>query len=203
MNEDANTQENHEAPVEQKKTYSEDDIKNLLNAKNHEKEARQSAEAKIKELENKVFSLESQKYGDEEKILQSPLYKKLQADFAKMQGDYTSLENERNTLSRRLDANDIKNEILKSPEIIPAAADDILMHIQNAGFRRMEGKWLDENGQGISKFIDGLKETRPHYFKKARNNDAEEVMKRLNAVKGGIADPDQYLRAANLTQIFK
>ena len=193
-----------EIQAEETKTYTEEDVSKILTAKNHEKEARQAAEAKLKELENKIFALESQKYGDEEKILNSPLYKKLQADFNAMQTSYTSLENERNSLTKRLDANDIKAEILKNPDVIPSAADDILMNIQNAGFRKMDGGWLDENGNSISKFIDSLKDIKPYYFKKARNAERDQIISKLQNTKNGQRTPDQIWQAAgDISKYFK
>lgn len=195
-------------PVEiqaEEKTYTEEDVTKILTAKNHEKEARQAAEAKLKELENKIFTLESQKYGDEEKILNSPLYKKLQADFNAMQSSYTSLENERNSLTKRLDADELKAEILKNTDLIPGAADDILMHVQQAGFRKMDGGWLDENGNSVKKFVDGLKDTRPYYFKKARNTEREEIYAKLATVNSSKKrTPDQIWQAAgDISKYFK
>lgn len=160
MSEEINTQK------EPEKTYTQADIDALSTAKQHEKESRQAAEAKVKVLEQEVLSLKSTVYGDEDKIKNSPLYKSLELDLQKKDADLAKLTESLNAAQSKLDDADLAKEISKDASVLPSAVDDILTQMKISGFKKTERGWLSPEGKNTSDFIKDLHTSKSHYFKR-------------------------------------
>jgi hypothetical protein len=52
----------NENPPEEKQTFTLDEVKNLLTAKNHEKEARKNAESEVKSLKEEIAKLKRRRF---------------------------------------------------------------------------------------------------------------------------------------------
>lgn len=155
------------APGTGEKTYTEADVQALLNAKNYEKQSRQQAEAKVKELEASMLKLQSEKYGDEEKILGSPLYKKLLHDFEESSQKLKQAEQSLGELQQEKLYAELKQELKNDKALLDEAADDALLQAKLRGFAKVDGKWLSKDGETISNFLAELKTTKAHYFRNA------------------------------------
>ena len=155
------------APDKGEKTYTEADIQALLNAKNYEKQSRQAAEAKVKELEASMLKLQSEKYGDEEKIVGSPLYKKLLKDYEDSNSRLKQAEETLGALQQEKLYAELKQELKSDKTLLEDAADDALLQAKLKGFTKVDGKWLSRDGETVANFMQGLKATKAHYFKNA------------------------------------
>jgi len=154
-------------PDKGEKTYTEADIQALLNAKNYEKQGRQAAEAKVKELEASMLKLQSEKYGDEEKIVGSPLYKKLLKDFEDSSAKLKQTEEALGSLQQEKLYAELKQELKNDKTLLEDAAEDALLQAKLKGFTKVDGKWLSKDGETVANFMAGLKQTKAHYFKNA------------------------------------
>jgi hypothetical protein len=154
-------------PDKGEKTYTEADIQALLNAKNYEKQGRQAAEAKVKELEASMLKLQSEKYGDEDKIVGSPLYKKLLKDFEDSSAKLKQTEEALGSLQQEKLYAELKQELKNDKTLLEDAAEDALLQAKLKGFTKVDGKWLSKDGETVANFMAGLKQTKAHYFKNA------------------------------------
>lgn len=178
------------------KTFTQADIDALMNAKNHERDERKAAEAKIKELETEILNIKSKTYGDEDKIKNSPLFKNMEIEFNKLQNSYNQASSELTSLKTKLDEVDLGKELSKNDKILPSAIDDILLQMREAGFQKTEKGWLGKNGENVNDFVTNLQNTKPHYFKRSIGSSQYFTKEKLKEM-GDRKDPRQML-----TEIF-
>jgi len=148
--------------TEEKKTFSIEDVQNLLNAKNHEKEARKIAEAEAKTLKEELARLKGEdsvsKFKDDE--------------FKKLQDELNTLKKEKEDLEKINKTNALKEELRKIPGLNLAAIDDVTDKAIKRGFEKSElGFYLDKNGKTINDFTKDLKDNYSYYFGLSSNKN--------------------------------
>ena len=152
------------------KTYTQADIDALKQAKDHERDAANAANAKIKELEKQILDLQSKNYGDEEKIKNAPLYKAMELENAKLTEDYSKLNNKIKEMTSKIEDSELATLIGKNEFILPSAIDDAVTQARAAGFQKTEKGWISSEGKSLVDFLNDLKTLKPHYWKRTVGN---------------------------------
>lgn len=163
-NEEVKPQETNEEknPQEEKQTFTLDEVKNLLTAKNHEKEARKTAEAELKTLKEEMAKLKGE----------DSVSKFKEDEFKKIQDELNELKKEKEALENLNKVNALKDELRKIPGLNAAAIDDITDKAVKRGFTKSElGFYLDKNGKTIEDFTKDMKENFSYYFGLSSNKN--------------------------------
>ena len=157
-NEEVKPQETNE----EKKTFTLEEVQNLLNAKNHEKEARKNAESEVKSLKEELAKLKGE----------DSVSKFKEDEFKKIQDELNELKKEKEVLENLNKVNALKDELRKIPGLNAAAIDDITDKAIKRGFAKSElGFYLDKNGKTIEDFTKDMKENFSYYFGLSSNKN--------------------------------
>lgn len=164
--------------VQTQKTFTLEEVQNLLNAKNHEKEARKNAQSEVKTLKEELAKLKGQdsvsKYKEDE-------YNNLKAQLQ-------SLQKQKDELLQKNSDNDLKDQLRLFKGVIPEALDDILEKAKKVGFKKTEVGYLDKDGKTLEDFYERLKNSHSYYFGLSSNKNviSEALQKQIdNAKKTG------------------
>lgn len=141
---------------EEKKTFTLEEVQNLLNAKNHEKEARKSAESEVKSLKEELAKLKGE----------DSVSKFKEDEYNQLKAELESLKKEKEDLEVQNKNNALKDELRKINGINSAAIDDVLDKALKRGFSKSNevGLYLDKNGKTLTDFEKDLKENYSYYF---------------------------------------
>jgi len=173
-NEEVKPQETNE----EKKTFSLEEVQNLLNAKNHEKEARKNAESEVKSLKEELAKLRGE----------DSVSKFKEDEFNQLKAQLDALQKEKDELIQKNSDNDLKDQLRLFKGVIPEAIDDILEKAKKAGFKKTEVGYIDSNGKTLDNFFEGLKTSHSYYFGLSSNKNVvpEALQKQIdNAKKTG------------------
>lgn len=146
---------------EEKKTFSLEEVQALLNAKNHEKEARKSAEAEVKNLKEEIAKLKGE----------DSVSKFKEDEFNSLKNQLAELQKEKDELIQKNSDNDLKDQLRLFKGVIPEALDDILEKAKKSGFKKTEVGYLDSNGKTLDDFFERLKNSHAYYFGLSSNKN--------------------------------
>lgn len=146
---------------EEKKTFSIEEVQALLNAKNHEKEARKTAEAEVKNLKEEIAKLKGQ----------DSVSKFKEDEFNSLKNQLAELQKEKDELIQKNSDNDLKDQLRLFKGVIPEALDDILEKAKKSGFKKTEVGYLDSNGKTLDDFFERLKTSHAYYFGLSSNKN--------------------------------
>ena len=169
---------NTETQQEEKKTFTLEEVQNLLNAKNHEKEARKSAESEVKSLKEELAKLKGE----------DSVSKFKEDEYNQLKSQLEELQKEKDELIQKNSDNDLKDQLRLFKGVIPEALDDILEKAKKAGFKKTEVGYLDSNGKTLEDFFERLKTSHSYYFGLSSNKNVipEALQKQIdNAKKTG------------------
>lgn len=163
---------------EQKKTFTLEEVQNLLNAKNHEKEARKNAQSEVKALKEQLAKLKGNdsvaKYREEQ--------------YNQLKQQLETLQNQKNELIQKNSDNDLKDQIRLFKSVIPEALDDVLDKAKKDGFKKTEVGYLNNDGHSLDTWLENLKSSHSYYFGLSSNKNIipESLQKQIdNAKKTG------------------
>jgi len=184
-NENADVQQNVETQNNQKnpepeKTFTLSEVQALLNAKNHEKEARKTAEAELKNLREENAKLKGE----------DSVTKYNQEQYNQLKAELESLKKEKEDLEFKNSTNALKDELRKMNGLNQAAIDDVVDKALKRGFKKSDevGLYLDKDGKTIDDFTNDLRNSHPYYFGISQNKNVvpEALQKQIdNAKKTG------------------
>lgn len=147
--------------VQTQKTFTLQEVQNLLSAKNHEKEARKNAEAQLKNLREENAKLKGEdsvsKYKEDE-------YNQLKAELE-------SLKKEKEQLEIQNKNNALKDQLRKINGLNAAAIDDVLDKALKRGFQNTEVGYIDKNGKTLADFEKDIKQSHSYYFGLSSNKN--------------------------------
>lgn len=169
---------NTETQQEEKKTFTLEEVQNLLNAKNHEKEARKNAESEVKSLKEELAKLKGE----------DSVSKFKEDEYNQLKAQLDALQKEKDELIQKNSDNDLKDQLRLFKGVIPEALDDILEKAKKAGFKKTEVGYLDTNGKTLEDFFERLKSSHSYYFGLSSNKNVipEALQKQIeNAKKTG------------------
>lgn len=181
------------------KTYTQADIDALTTAKNHERDAANAANAKVKELEKQILDLQSKTYGDEEKIKNAPLFKAMENENLKLQNEFNKLNDKIKTMTTQIENSELAGLIGKDVAILPTAIDDAVSHARAAGFTKTEKGWISQDGKTLDDFLTNLKTEKPHYWKRTSGPKAFFTQEKLQEMKNQHHSSPREM----LTELFK
>ncbi len=180
MNEEKQEQvETKETPEvkenQEQKTFTMEEVQNLLSAKNHEKEARKNAEAEVKTLKEELAKLKGE----------DSVSKFKEDEFNNLKKQLAELQNEKEQLIQKTADNDLKDQLRLFKGIIPEAIDDVLEKAKKAGFKKTEVGYLDANGKTLDDFFERLKNSNSYYFGISSNKNVlpEALQESINKAK--------------------
>lgn len=156
-----NDETNLNQEQETKKTFSLEEVQALLNAKNHQKEARKQAEAELKTLKEENAKLKGE---DSVTKFKEDQYNNLKAQLEALQKEKDEL------VQKNLD-NDLKDQLRLFKGVVPEAIDDILEKAKKDGFKKTEVGYIDNNGKTLNDFFERLKTSHSYYFGSAQNKN--------------------------------
>lgn len=163
---------------EEKKTFTLEEVQNLLNAKNYEKEARKQAESELKNLRAENARLKGE----------DSVSKFKEDEYNQLKAQLDALQKEKDELIQKNSDNDLKDQLRLFKGVIPEALDDILEKAKKAGFKKTEVGYLDTNGKTLDDFFERLKTSHSYYFGLSSNKNVvpEALQKQIdNAKKTG------------------
>ena len=169
---------NTETQQEEKKTFTLEEVQNLLNAKNHEKEARKTAESEVKSLKEELAKLKGE----------DSVSKFKEDEYNALKNQLEELQKEKDELIQKNSDNELKDQLRLFKGVIPEALDDILEKAKKAGFKKTEVGYLDTNGKTLDDFFERLKTSHSYYFGLSSNKNIipEALQKQIdNAKKTG------------------
>lgn len=150
-----NSTEQQTTQTEEKKSFTLEEVQNLLNAKNHEKEARKQAENELKNLRAENARLKGE----------DSVSKFREDEFKKLQDELNTLKKEKEDLEKINKTNALKDELRKIPGLNLAAIDDVTDKAIKRGFAKSElGFYLDKDGKTIDDFTKDIREKYSYYF---------------------------------------
>lgn len=154
---------NTETQQEEKKTFTLEEVQNLLNAKNHEKEARKNAESEVKSLKEELAKLKGE----------DSVSKFKEDEFNQLKAQLDALQKEKDELETKAKNNALKDELRKFAGLNQAAIDDVLDKAIRRGFKKSDevGLYLDKNGKTLTDFEKDMKENYSYYFGIAQNKN--------------------------------
>lgn len=161
--------------VQTQKTFTLQEVQNLLSAKNHEKEARKNAEAQLKNLREENAKLKGEdsvsKYKEDE-------YNNLKAELE-------SLKKEKEQLEIQNKNNALKDQLRKINGLNAAAIDDVLDKALKRGFQNTEVGYIDKNGKTLADFEKDIKQSHSYYFGLSSNKNVipTELQESINKAK--------------------
>lgn len=156
------TNEQQTNQTEQKKTlFTIDEVQNLLNAKNHEKEARKNAESELKNLKEEMAKLKGE----------DSVTKFKEEEFNNLKNQLAELQKEKDELIAKNADNDLKDQLRLFKGVIPEAIDDILEKAKKSGFKKTQVGYLDSNGKTLNDFFEKLKTSHAYYFGLSSNKN--------------------------------
>lgn len=153
--------QNTQTNPEPEKTFTLSEVQALLNAKNHEKEARKQAEAELKTLKEENAKLKGE---DSVTKFKEDQYNNLKAQLEALQKEKDEL------VQKNLD-NDLKDQLRLFKGVVPEAIDDILEKAKKDGFKKTEVGYIDNNGKTLNDFFERLKTSHSYYFGSAQNKN--------------------------------
>lgn len=180
------------------KTYTQADMDAMKQAKDHERDAANAANAKVKELEKQILELQSKNYGDEDKIKNAPLYKAMELENAKLTESYSKLNDKIIKMTAQIENTELASLIGKNEFILPTAIDDAVSQARVAGFQKTEKGWISSEGKSLNDFLDELKTAKPHYWKRTIGNKPYFSGEKLKETKEQHVSPREML-----TELFK
>jgi hypothetical protein len=154
QNVDQNVEQNVSVENEEKKTFTLEEVQALLNAKNHEKEARKNLSAENKTLKEEIARLKGN----------DSVEKFKEDEFNQLKAQLDALQKEKDELIQKNSENELKDALRTFKGILPEAIDDVLEKALKAGFKKTEVGYLDTNGKTLENFFEGLKTSHSYYF---------------------------------------
>ena len=189
MAEDQNQNQNQTT----EKTYTQADMDAMKQAKDHERDAANAANAKVKELEKKILELESKHYGDEDKVKNAPLFKAMELENAKLTEDNAKLNDKMMKMTTQIENTELADLIGKNPFILSTAIEDAVSHARAAGFQKTEKGWISSEGKSLNDFLENLKTEKPHYWKRTTGNKPYFSGEKLKETKDNHTSPREML----------
>lgn len=178
QNVDQNVEQNVSVENEEKKTFTLEEVQALLNAKNHEKEARKNLSAENKTLKEEIARLKGN----------DSVEKFKEDEFNQLKAQLDALQKEKNELIQKNSENELKDALRTFKGVLPEALDDVLEKALKAGFTKTEVGYLDSNGKTLENFFEGLKSSHSYYFGISSNKNVipDSLQKQIdNAKKTG------------------
>lgn len=153
--------------IDYSKIKSIQDVDNLERAKQHVKN-------ELKALKDKYAGIDLNKYSElinaelqaNKDILTNPVYKNLQTKYNALNQQLENLKGQLLKRDKDIQINELKDNIRNFKGIQPGAVEDILYRLQSNGFSKTEKGFLNNNGQNIETYLENLKKTSPHLFKR-------------------------------------
>lgn len=176
------------------KIKTQSDVDNVLNSKNHVKTELNQLKEKYKDVDLERYkSLLAAELDQNKDVLKNPLYLNLENKFNLLNQQYQTLEKELSDRDKAIIDNEMKEILRNNKEIQLTAVDDIFNRCKLAGFTKTEKGFLDANGKSIESFVDGLKSSASHLFKRTSNSQFN-----AEALKSGLKNNDLQALFANL-----
>lgn len=171
-----------------------DDVENMRNSKQHVKTQLKQLKEKYADIDvDKYRAFLTQQLEANKDVLSNPVYKNLETRFETLNQNYIALQNQIAQRDKELINAQLKDSIRAFKGIQLTALDDILNRVKLSGFTKTQKGFLNTSGQNIETFLNSLKETAPHLFKRTislQNNERNQNL--LNASKNN-----------NLRQVLK
>jgi hypothetical protein len=167
-----------EVKNEEQKTFTLEEVQNLLAAKNHERDARKNAESEVKSLKEELAKLKGE----------DSVSKFKEEEYNQLKSQLEELQKEKDELIQKNADNDLKDQLRLFKGVIPEALDDILEKAKKAGFKKTEVGYIDQNGKTLDDFFERLKTSHSYYFGLSSNKNVipEALQKQIdNAKKTG------------------
>lgn len=167
------------------KIKTTDDVENMRNSKQHVKNQLKALKEKYADLDlDKYNSLLNQELEANKDVLSNPVYKNLETKFQNLNDSYNQLKAEILQRDQQLINAELKDQIRNFKGIELSAIDDLMYRVTSSGFAKTEKGFLNKAGENVETFLDSLKGTAPHLFKRTislQNNERSQNL--LNASK--------------------